>query len=299
MVTCLNLSLSSKCAADCVFCPSDRGQRVSGYMSLEVVKKALMDCKDMPIREIQVGENGDALLNPNFIKILRTIKTSFPLTHINLTTNMFLCNLSISRILMSERLISGMQMNVDGHNAESYEAQKKISYKIVMNNLKAFLKTRENLWPDFPFSITVLTLSDYSKTIQRKFQAPPVKLNIIFESSFEQVKKSLEWTRCPIRKSPVFSWAERSLSKKENNKRFSCPQLPRIESEVFIAPNGDWYACCLDQNTNLVMGNIMTSSISEIEKSDKRKEFIELLKSRSFDIIGYPCNTVDCCQVIG
>ena len=301
MISRLNLSLSTTCPAKCVYCPANRGQRVHGHMSMKVVNKALNDCRGFPIQEMQVGENGEALANPNVVEILRRIRRVLPATGINLTTNLYLCDERMTEVLLGEGLVNSIQMNVDGHDAVSYQAQKGLPYSIMMRNLRALLYIRDRWYPAFPVSISVLTLTDYIHAVDRRFGACPTGLGEeqpTSHSSFHLVAESLLWTGVPIRRAPVFAWAERALSK-GGAASYQCPQLPRVEAEAFIAPNGDWYACCLDSNTELVMGNILESSIPEIADSPRRVCFIEQLKAKAFLEIGGPCATVDCCQVIG
>ena len=75
-----------------------------------------------------------------------------------------------------------------------------------------------------------------------------------------------------------------------------CPMFTRVQHEAYIAPNGDWYPCCLDDNNDIVLGNVKFQTVQEIYKSQRRLEFIEKLKNRQYEEIGYPCNTVACCQ---
>jgi len=74
--------------------------------------------------------------------------------------------------------------------------------------------------------------------------------------------------------------------------------MSRVESEIFVAPNGDWYPCCYDDNNDIVLGNVTNSTLLEIHNSPTRRNFISKLKARMYDEIGYPCNTVACCQSI-
>ena len=67
---------------------------------------------------------------------------------------------------------------------------------------------------------------------------------------------------------------------------------------MYVAPNGDWYACCLDDNNDAVFGNLNNNTILEINNSTLRRQFIADLAAKRFNKVGYPCNTVEACQII-
>jgi len=64
---------------------------------------------------------------------------------------------------------------------------------------------------------------------------------------------------------------------------------------IVSAPNGIWYACCLDSNYQLVLGDTKDSTINEIYFSKERQRLIDLLENREYRKIGGPCLTVNCC----
>lgn len=76
---------------------------------------------------------------------------------------------------------------------------------------------------------------------------------------------------------------------------FSCTRYNR-KNEAFIAPNGDWYFCCVDPDQSLLLGNLYEQTIDEIYNGDKRKDLLQKLLEKKFEEIGHPCNRVDCCQ---
>lgn len=300
----LNLSLSSFCSANCVFCPEERGRRDYGNMSPELVSFLLEETRSLPweITRVETGENGDAFLNPDLIHILRLIKAGLPRAQVNLTTNLSKANREVLHTILQERLLSGLQLNVDGHDAESYQVQKRTFYERVMDHLRTLVELRASLWPEFPVMIHVLTLQDYHRAVQSRFHRNPVKwdggFHMVPPSSFEKVRESLNWLPAdiPLRKSPIFAWAERAGGNVPG--RFPCPQLPRIENEAFISPSGLWYPCCLDAGFDLSFGVVQEEGLLGIYHGEKRRTFLERLRTGRLDEIGYPCNRSTFCQVI-
>ena len=306
----INLSLSNRCNASCIWCPTSRGTKHNFDMPWEIAKKIIDELADQPehIKMIHVSENGEALYNPDFLKIVRYIKEKLPSTAVNLLSNFGLVTEEMSRALLSEKLLSSLQVNIDGHDADSYKAVKGISYTSVIRNVKTFLKLREEFDPEFNFQINVMPAFEYAYTVSTFFHAPPDRAKdpipySDFDISVESLRQFVpENVRITHSKSGF--WAERKLvaagkiKLPVDQKTLSCPLLGRVETEAFIAPNGDWYPCCLDDNNDIVLGNVVESTIMEILHSEKRKDFLTKLRAKQFEEIGYPCNTVVCCQTI-
>ena len=306
----INLSLSNRCNASCIWCPEERGTKHNFDMPWELAKKIIDELAEQPvhIQMIHLSENGEALYNPDFLKIVRYTKEKLPNTAINLLSNFGLMTEEIARALLSEKLLSSVQVNIDGHDSDSYKAVKGISYSSVIKHVKTFIALMEEFDPNFDFTINVMTAFEYAVTVSSFFgTAPDRTKDPIPYSSFELSEESLRKfapENVRISRSKSGLWAERNLVKKGfkqqqfNESEISCPMLKRVQLEAFIAPNGDWYACCLDDNNDLVLGNVNETSLHNIFHSHTRLDFLEKLEARKFEEIGYPCNTVVCCQTI-
>ena len=311
-IECINLALSNRCNAKCIWCPTSRGTKHNFDMPFDTVKKIIDEVADpnfpYQIKMIHLSENGEALYNKDFLDIARYIKLKLPNTALNLLSNFGLLKPSIAKILLQERLLSSIQMNVDGHDAKSYKAVKGISYAGVIKNLKRFLELRQQYDPNFDFTINVMPAFEYALSVNAFLQHKPdqMKKRVPY-SSFEDTVNSLKEfvpANVPIRHAKSGLWAERSLITSGrarinlDQSKLDCPLMSRVESEIFVAPNGDWYPCCYDDNNDIVLGNVNKSTLIEIHDSNTRKDFIRKLKARQYEEIGYPCNTVACCQSI-
>lgn len=279
-------------------------------MPWETAKKIIDELADPSfpnkIRMIHLSENGEALYNKDFLKIARYVKEKLPETKVNLLSNFGLMSPEISKALLKEKLLSSVQVNIDGHDSETYRAVKGISYQGVIKNVKRFLKYRAEFDPSFDFCINVMPAFEYAVTVNLLMNAVPDQINgEIPYSNFDLTLNSLrkfvpEDVR--IRHSKSGLWAERKLltsgqiTLNVDQSTLDCPMMDRVEHEAFIAPNGDWYPCCLDDNQDIVLGNIAESTLLEVFNSDIRREFIKKLKERRWEEIGYPCNTVACCH---
>lgn len=305
MINSLNLSLSNRCTATCVWCPSTRGTKHNMDMPYELVEKLMKEISDEKfpwhVNEVQVGENGEALLNKDAIKILRLIRKTLPHARINMSNNFSLMNSDIARTILTEKLLDYISVNIDGHDKESYTAVKGLNYSVILRNLKEFIKIRSEVNPNFDIKVLVVPLLEYVTVIQNKFGKMPINLKENIPcSSFKEVEEQLR-TFVPmdieVVHSPIGLWAERQYADTSKDlSQYGCPIIGRVANEAFISPNGDWYPCCLDDNQDQPWGNVNDQTLIDIYFSAERNQFIKKLVNRQFHEIGYPCNTVECCH---
>ena len=306
----INLSISSGCGANCIFCPSDRGDSIhTRNMSLDIVKNIVdeiasdqFSAKYKPVR-FQVGENGDVFLNKEAIEIFRYIKKRLNV-QIYCTTNFQHLTEEMSEIILREGLIDDFGMNIDGFSAENYFSVKKLDLNNTMKNINAFRRMREKYDAKVALTISCVSLKKYIQAVQGYFGRPPLKMTDPAMLEVEDDSHLVEEAIVPLLRpgdtfyfpSPFF-WAERDGVDKSTlvYSDYVCPLLKRVYNEAFIAPDGSWYVCCLDSKNQLQLGNVVEQSLDEVARSPKRELVIRLLAARKFDKIGAPCDTVNCC----
>lgn len=317
MLQSINLSVSSACGADCIYCPVEtRGTRLKEkIMPFELVRKIVDEVASESfalkhsVERFEVGENGDAFLNKRFVTILRYIRTVLPNVKVELFTDFQYFTKDKADIFLRERLVNTYTCNIDGASPNDYFAVKRIPYERVKRNLLDFLDIRRSLDVTAPLRMQILTADYYIKTVQQHFGADPVRLTghekrcVPHAESVDSIKATwraaLDMEQDHIAPATsVFAWAERTQvdTSRLNYQNYTCPLLARVKHEAFIAPDGTWYACCYDSNYELALGNVRTESLGEIFSSQKRRQFLGMLEERAFEKIGGPCKTVNCCQ---
>ncbi|MFH1450650.1 MAG: radical SAM/SPASM domain-containing protein [archaeon] len=316
MIESVNLSLSSACGANCIFCPANRGTRIKQkIMPFETAKKVIDEVSSPEFRKkynmqrMEVGENGDAFINPDWAKVLRYIREKLPDIRIILHSNFQLFTRDKAEIIFGENLVDRFTCNIDGSTKENYHNVKRLDYENTMKNLKDFAETRKKYDRKSPLKVLVLTLNNYINTIHKNFGVFPQKVTDKclkdVPDDFDAIKKQLEEILdvksgdCIV-KSWVYGWAEREQIdvSKINYKKYACPMLIRLDRDVFIAPDGTWYACCLDANNELVVGNVNENTIDELYTGECRKNMMSAIKKQEFERVGGPCKTVNCCQLV-
>jgi hypothetical protein len=263
------------------------------------------------VTRFEVGENGDAFLNKDFVPILRYIRKQLPHVKIEFFTNFQHFTKDKSSIFLCERLIDNLICNIDGGSSADYFAAKRIPYERVKEHIVDFLQLRKELKMAVPLTMQILTADYYIKTVQQNLGADPLRLigpEKQCSSNARNIRSiKAEWQGIldpgQDRIAPstsIFAWAERAGvdTTKLNYDNYSCPLLRRVKEEAFIAPDGSWYACCYDSNYELALGNVGEETIDTIFCSETRRQLIHMLERKEFVEIGGPCKTVNCCQSI-
>lgn len=309
----VNLSLSSLCDGDCIFCPSNRGERITTkLMSFSLAKKIIDEVsspefrRDHPVAKFEIGENGEAFLNPEVINILRYMKSTNPGISTRVFTNFQNLTKERSETILREGLLDSIFFNIDGHNSYNYYQVKRLNFEVLTRNVIDFLNLRKELRARISLTILSITLADYIGKIKRTLGFFPSKLHnpILQDIPDDFALIAEKWSALIDRKMDaihrfaVVGWAERNKIDVDriDYQRYSCPNLNRVRNECFVAPNGTWYACCLDSNNELVIGDVGEESLRELYRSKKRIDLIRLLEDGQFHQIDGPCRTVNCCQ---
>jgi hypothetical protein len=315
MLTAIGLSISSACEADCLYCPSNRGSRIrEKMMPLALVQRIVDELASdsfrahHAVREVTVSENGDAFLNRHLVEQLEYIHRKLPEAQVICYTSFRRCSPTHSRAILEEHLVDGFVCTMNGHGVESFEATKHVNYAAVRANLLAFLDLRRELGGRTSLAIQVITARQYVDAVHRSLGTYPVKLDdrakIRVPDDYAAIRREwmprLDPARDGLFRSGTFGWAERERAKGRplDESQLACPQLERVKQAAFIAPDGSWYACCLDANNDLVVGNVNEQSLDEIYNGASRRELIDRLERRRFLEIGGPCATVNACQVL-
>jgi hypothetical protein len=267
----VNLSISSACGADCVFCPSDRGTRIrTKNMPLEIAKKIVDELASPEYRDLydtkqmHIGENGDCFINKEAIEILRYIKTMRPDISIAVYTDAQFFTEEKIDIVLREQLMNFVGINIDGASAEKFYATKCLDSKHHEQFLSTFSRLRDKYKATTRLDVLSLTMRHYVDAVRTHLNHDPIRIEnqsfLDLDDDFELIKKKviplLRDGDCLHRSVPMF-WAERRST--DTNKldycTYTCPLIQRVQNEAFIAPDGTWYACCFDSNNEPKSGS--------------------------------------------
>ncbi len=306
----LSFSLSSACGANCVFCPTHKDPEQHGnFMPLEIVRKVIDEARGYPILLIDVGETGDAFMNPSILDILRYIRSKTT-AEVRMFTNFHTFTPAKMDAVLEENLLDKVITNIDGASPETYRAVKGLELGQIERHIDYFIEKKNQVASPVYFRIQSLTLNHYVKTVRRVLGRDPLYVRgewLDAPDDFESIVR--KWA--PKGVTPVRSittlWAEKSsahraqLTMMERLKRRlrskGCRLLARIKNSLFIAPDGRVYLCCADFRFELVYGDVRKQSVKEIVESEGRRDLLALLSERKFSQIGGPCSYAHLCQL--
>lgn len=285
----VGLMLSRICYGNCIFCPIPKLQHEFNstgkkrFMSLEVAEKVVRDLDSMSFSGwINLGENGDALLNPNFKGIVEMISQNLHSTKITLYTNMARMAEKLSYFLIENNL-SELYVNIDGSTRKTYEfAKRGLKYKAVKGNLLNFIKIRNQIGGKCKIYIQIIPPKRYmSSRANTKANIPYDVLDVVdFWKPYLSKGDSIQEV--------VYFWNWNGEFSNKTRKK-SCPMVPALLNSCYISTEGDVYACCLDPLTKLTFGNILEDSIEKVWNSRKRKDVVKDIVNREFEKVGEPC----------
>jgi radical SAM protein with 4Fe4S-binding SPASM domain len=261
--------------------PADGSKKV--FMSLEVAESVVQELKNMSFSgRINLGENGDALLNPNLEKIIEVMSQNLPSAEIMLYTNMARMDKRLSYFLMDHNLTE-ICLNIDGSTKETYEfAKRGLKYEAVKNNLLNFIEIRNQSERNCKISILMIPPKRYLRLrantkVDAEYDALDIvdfwKPHLSKGDSITEVNYFSNWNCEP----------SNQIRKK------SCPTVPSLFNNCYISTEGDVYACCLDPLTKLTFGNALEDSIRRIWNGRKRRDVIRNIVNREFKKVGEPC----------
>jgi radical SAM protein with 4Fe4S-binding SPASM domain len=302
----INFSLSNRCNAKCVWCPTARGLKNNFDLPKDIAFKLIDEAAELPagFEGFNISENGEPFYNKDVLEILRYIKKKTPNAKVLCLSNFGLMSKKVTETICKEQLLTDVGVNIDGHDEESYHAVKGIPFKSVIKNFRHFVEMRELYHKECNVGVNVMPAAEYAQTVKLVFgkdgdRVEPGKL--LKYSNRDLVEQTLrEWLPedIPVVASKSGLWAERKhvqAMEPRDRSALVCPMLDKVQTQVYVAPNGDWYSCCLDDDNDIVFGNLKDHTIEELAQSEKRLTFLEKLRAGKFDEIGYPCNTVEAC----
>jgi sulfatase maturation enzyme AslB (radical SAM superfamily) len=281
------------------------------FIKPEIVEKVLIESAQYPITVIDVGESGDAFLNPQALDILRLIRKYSDNT-VRMFTNFQTFTPRKIDAVVNERLLDKVIVNIDGASPETYRIVKGLQLERIENHIRYFLKAKEESDSDIELRIQSLTLNKYVRTVKRVLGRDPMHVDSKYLSipdDFEDIEQKWErWGVAPV-KSFVTLWAEDGegcngqklwpLRLKTFYKKYfpaPCRMVPRIKESFFVAPSGEVYLCCADFAFEQIIGDVRTQKVCEIVEGEKRREMIEALQRRNYSKLGGPCLHSELCR---
>lgn len=249
----LRFEVTNQCNLKCIMCGQLQMKREKGIMSREVFKKVITQVPDYSLNQLSFFSIGESLLCPDIYYFIESSVTKS--NTIMLSTNGMLLDKEEKIKKLLECGLNHLRFSIDGYSQESYEAVRKNGkFNVLMKNIAKVRKLRDKLNPSLKLDMLYTLVNISSRTELSRvidFYSPYFD-EILFHPVNNQGRDDIN-----LEDHTNFLNYEYFVE----NKSFPCGLL---WLEPTILWDGRVTICCLDYDSELVVGNIMEKPLKEI-----------------------------------
>lgn len=265
----INVDPSDKCNFRCKFCPTgdlelmkNTPGRNFGVMNFEIFKKIVDDICEFnePIKVLRLYKDGEPLLNPHFVDMIKYAKQSGCCERVDTTTNASLLKPELSLAIINAGL-DRVNISIEGVNNEQYKdfSDYKIDFDKLVENIKFFYENKKQCEMIVKINGDILTEAQKQKFYD---VFGDITDGIFIESIMDC------WPTYELKKVNVND--ERGIYGQEIKEVLTCPY---VFYSFSINSDGTVSLCFLDWSRKLVIGDVSKQSIKEIWNSEAMKEY--------------------------
>lgn len=246
--TAINIETTNHCNEECWFCPRADATRGFGFVSMDLVKKIVDE--GVPYGPITyfLHKDGEPLMHPQILEIIRYIKSAHPKNMIHLTTNGVLMKESIARRLI-ELKVDIVRVGIRAATEETFfKIHKKQHFQRVKDNIYTLLRLRREAASRTPKIITQIVVCDDTKDeidLFRRTWEP--------EDVFMEIKDFMTWG----------GWTSDPTLQVDNTDPRRPPCIDPFHNAV-INWDGQVSLCSLDWNCAVKLGDVSKTSLKEM-----------------------------------
>ncbi len=255
----LVLETSNFCPARCLMCPHSLMKRQKGVMASEIFSKIIERVKqeNLPLNKVFFSGLGEPLTDPDIVSRIRVFKQlGF---WVKVYTNAFLLAEEISRQLVVFG-VDEMNISFNGTNLEQYQKIMGLEFQRTKENVDKLLQIRAQNKSHKPaIQISSVLIQENEKDINQHLQNWQDKVESVTVSLAHQWGGGVKIENLKLK------------MENENSKRtYPCRSLWHT---FVIDWQGNFVICCRDYESRLVLGNILTHSFADIQKSPLLENF--------------------------
>jgi len=256
----VEFELTNNCQIACIMCPHKIMKRERGYMSWEIFKKAVDECRHR-VNTSYLHQIGEPLLHPKLIEMINYVEQGGIRTSIS--TNCLLLDENMAEKILDSQL-SEITLCLDSLNAETYEKIRIGSnFKKVMENISMFLYKKEERRSKMHVQVQMIKMQENRK----------------------------EWDSFKVGKADEilvknYSTFAGNVNKNEaeNKYRFGCRKSLNC---LTIQWNGDMVICCRDYEGVTKAGNISTDTIEAVWNGEQYRIIREAFAYHNFEKLSF------------
>lgn len=255
------IEITNRCNLSCEFCP--KNIRKAQDMTPQNFEYILTQVKEYT-NLIYLHVKGEPLIHKD-LKEIFSICDKYNMM-VNLTTNGTLLKNNIQTLLNAKAL---RQINISVHSAMQNNKQDTEIEKYLnevfecVDALKQRIIISYRLW-----NIKTIAENMHNKLaldmLGQRYGIPTL-YSIAKENDFVKLEDNIY-----LNQDIQFKWPN------VNHKEISCKgTCLGLKNQIAILVNGDVVPCCIDENANILLGNIFENTLQEILSSDKVTKIIE------------------------
>lgn len=271
----INVDPSDKCNFRCKFCPTgdlelmkNTPGRHFGALDFDLFKKIVDDiCEfDEPIKVLRLYKDGEPLLNPHFVDMIKYAKQSGCCDRVDTTTNASLLTPELSLAIIDAGL-DRINISIEGVNKEQYKdfSDYKIDFDKLVENIAFFYENRKQCE-------MIVKINGDILTEEQKQEFYTIFGNITDGIFIESIMDC--WPTYELEKVEVNE--DRGIYGQQINEVLTCPY---VFYSFPINSDGTASLCFLDWSRKLVIGDVKIQSVKEIWNSEAMREYQKLFLS--------------------
>ena len=279
------IDTTNRCNAKCVWCPNPDLTNV-GSMDMDVYRKIIDDYGSRG-GVLTFGTFGEPLMDKHIKERIECLHRYPKIHKIEILTNGFFLNENIIPIMIDNGV--GVDISLDELDKKTFEDVKKMSFDVVSKNIVNFLERNSQAANPVPVNIRIKTMKTVEETMRQEL------FKIIASHDCSVVLNSID-------DNIISNWAGK-LDKESFLQEYKIPKTGKTQfthkrfNQTNIAPctqlwkwmvvywDGSVVLCCADMFSQTIVGDLKSSSISEIWNGSKMKNFRnQMVERKRFEV---------------
>lgn len=254
------IEITNKCNLNCKFCPKTiRKIQNMSPENFEYILKQVKEYTDL----IYLHVKGEPLIHKNIQEIF-SICDKYSMM-VNLTTNGTLLKKNIDILTNAKSL---RQINISIHSIAQNNKNKDETIEYINDIFECVDKLKQNTIISYRlWNVKNIQKNEHNKLVldmlQDKYNMDNL-YSIAKENNYIKLDNNIF-----LNQDIEFKWP--NINDTEISTKGACLGL---KNQIAILVNGDVVPCCLDENANILLGNIFEQDLKQIIDSEKSKNII-------------------------
>jgi radical SAM protein with 4Fe4S-binding SPASM domain len=242
----IQIETTNACNAKCLMCTHRKMRRPVRYMAPDLYRRIIDECADRGCEKIHLHNFGEPLLDRNIAEFIRYAKKK-GIKQVQMFSNGSLLGSAKAREVIDAGL-DEIKISFDGATKGEFERIRfPLKFEQVLNNVQELVRIRDQKGARLKVKVACCSTSDKGKTMQ-------ILEGIVDEFSFGK----------------THNWANQEVGHdRRTNIRKPCSRIWRTFT---VLASGDVALCCLDYEGEVILGNVMKSSIHDIWLNSRYRE---------------------------